>query len=56
MKLIWENNFLKATRKKEDPDICSTDNFCLLALVKDDKTAGNMEGNKDSICFRTDLL
>lgn len=56
MKLIWENTFLKATRKKEDPDICSTDNFCLLALIKDDKTAGNMEGNKDSVCFREDLL
>lgn len=56
MKLTREKNFLKATRKKEDSDICSTDNFCLLALIKDDKTVENVEGNKDLMCFRTDLL
>lgn len=50
MELIWETNFLKVTGKKQDLGICSTD------LIKDDKTAGNTEGKKDSICFRSDLL
>lgn len=36
--------------------ICSTDHFCLITLTKDDKTVDNMEGKKDFICFRTDVL
>lgn len=56
VKLIWECNFLKATRKKKDLDICSTYLFCLIGLTEDDKTACNMEEKKDSVCFRTDLL